>query len=733
MNLQQIAALGWYLVPIVAGSKNPGSIVGADWPGKCTNNPDEVATWPDDVNAGLLLGPKSGVMDLEFDSDTGEMLIDSWLEDCGGVITPSYRSAKSVHRLFRWDDRFENEPAKFGGMGVEFRFGQDVAQSVIPPSTHESGAAYQWLDGLSPADCAPVALPDLLFKQYLNLRSTIEKTVAKAARVDPRYTTGDTLLSKARNYVETSNSWESILLADGWKFCRNRGEAQDWWRPGKTRGSISGTVNFGGSKTLRVFSTSIQGLQADSSYDKFAYLCATKFSDDPVKAAFGLCPETVLNEKKNLPVVDLSMILSPGRGEDIDDEQFCCDMVPKSGLLRGVFDYYCQTSHRTSCVMGLATAVAFCEMLFGRRIRSDTDMRTNDFNVVMAPTSSGKEACEKTITRILEAASVQRLIPPEVQSGNGLLKAINENPCCIWVCDEFGKVIESVLNEKSSNGHARTIGRHLLSLYTKSDSLFGGAAHADGLRNATQQPHLVILGMSTGRIFEAMNAKQIEEGLFGRLTFWAIQTRPRKKYAKAVPVPGWLAKLTREWCDFEPVSGNMGIPDPKIIEMSPNAFARYQKHDSDIDDKMESESESRAAIWGRVSGRTMKLALVHRAARIESDPKAIPWTETRIEIEDMEWAIRLNNWLANVVCGLIKETVTDTQATKARHVILSAVMAFGEIYRTKLLREFRTIVASEFTAAAAALESEGLIQVVHESTGRRPKILYKTSRKEVGN
>ncbi len=157
-------------------------------------------------------------------------------------------------------------------------------------------------------------------------------------------------------------------------------------------------------------------------------------------------------------------------------------MVPKIGLLRDIFEFYNENAYRRSSVMGLAVAVSLCQTAFGRRISSYTDLRTNDYNVILAATGSGKEACESTITKILAAADETDsfLLPPDVQSGNGLMKAISHNPCSIWVCDEFGKILQAVLDKKG-NKHIKDVGVHLLKLYGKSNGIYGGAAHSDGI------------------------------------------------------------------------------------------------------------------------------------------------------------------------------------------------------------------------------------------------------------
>jgi len=440
---------------------------------------------------------------------------------------------------------------------------------------------------------------------------------------------------------------------------------------------------------------------------------------------------TARETKPNRPLevfrseIDLSGILGPERSDDFDDEQFCVESVPESGLLREIFDYYCQTSHRTSPVMGLAVAVSLCETIFGRRIASHTDMRTNDYNVIMAPTASGKEACETTITKILQAAGSVPMLPPDVQSGNGLLKAIHSMPCGIWCCDEFGKMLEAIIDKKSNNGHAKQIGTHLLKLYSKSSGVYGGAAHADGIRNQVDQPHLVLLGLTTGQMFETIDSRQIQDGLFGRLAFWPVQNRPKRKTARAIPVPERLAMEVRQWMTWEPVSGNLGIPAPVIVEMTDEAVNRWDHHADAIDERMEHESESRAAIWGRVAARAMKLALVHRASRLNMDCASADWLFVQVELQDVDWGIRVANWLARVACALIRENVVDTQANRARHVLETAVLKLGSVSRRDLMREFRSVSGSEFTAAAESLQAEGKIEIIVEPIPGRPRVTYK--------
>lgn len=66
-------------------------------------------------------------------------------------------------------------------------------------------------------------------------------------------------------------SWEEILEPHGYQFDRTQGVETYWVRPGKhRRDGHSCTTNYGGSGLLYVFSTEMDGFEANESYTKFA-------------------------------------------------------------------------------------------------------------------------------------------------------------------------------------------------------------------------------------------------------------------------------------------------------------------------------------------------------------------------------------------------------------------------------------------------------------------------------
>ena len=200
------AAHGWKIIRLY-GSREPG--VCTCWKGKdcgtpgkhpqgeawhlhATSDEDAVMEWFDSatpVNIGLLLGPASGVVDVELDGDDAKA---AWAAlGLGEIYTPTYTAGRGPHRLFRWN---EGLPAtavrKVNGIEVRIGNGGSAAQSVIPPSVHHTGKVYEWVPGLSPDDVELQPLPEKLVNMLWNddgtgQRSGTGRKPARASRAEP--------------------------------------------------------------------------------------------------------------------------------------------------------------------------------------------------------------------------------------------------------------------------------------------------------------------------------------------------------------------------------------------------------------------------------------------------------------------------------------------------------------------------------------------------------------------
>lgn len=150
--IEILADAGCRFVRVARREKRP---LGAGWQHRSTDNPADVAAWlADRSNVGILLGPASGVVDVEYDNPAGlEQLAAFGIMD---IATPTWRSARGEHRLFRWEP-WMPPAAVVKADDIEIRLGGRAAQSVLPPSIHPTGQPYQWT--ISPADVPIASFP----------------------------------------------------------------------------------------------------------------------------------------------------------------------------------------------------------------------------------------------------------------------------------------------------------------------------------------------------------------------------------------------------------------------------------------------------------------------------------------------------------------------------------------------------------------------------------------------
>lgn len=114
------------------------------------------------LNVGIRWGLDSGLIDVETDTKAAERSLQELLAEAELpelVLIPTYQSRRGYHRLFRWCEGLPKATIKL--CGIEFRCGGRGrgSQSVVPPSRHASGIAYEWREFLSLAQLEPPPLP----------------------------------------------------------------------------------------------------------------------------------------------------------------------------------------------------------------------------------------------------------------------------------------------------------------------------------------------------------------------------------------------------------------------------------------------------------------------------------------------------------------------------------------------------------------------------------------------
>jgi hypothetical protein len=148
------------------------------------------------ANVGILLGPISGLIDVECD---GEEATAAYTKHLGCILTPSWQSTRGKHYLYQYDERLTNlanalHVDSLGGL--EFRLGNGKAtQSIAPPSIVD-GVRREWI--VSTEQCTPARLPEEIIQTLLTLPPAAKRRKAQADIPETRKAKVDRLLSYCR-------------------------------------------------------------------------------------------------------------------------------------------------------------------------------------------------------------------------------------------------------------------------------------------------------------------------------------------------------------------------------------------------------------------------------------------------------------------------------------------------------------------------------------------------------
>jgi len=285
------AARGWRVIPIEPGHKFPRGF--PEWQHDATTNPQIIESWwgrdHPDHGIGIATGAATGMFALDVDPEHGgdETLTD--LEHEHGALPDTLEvltGGGGRHLYFAVPDgvTIANDQGKRLGPGLDIR--GEGGQAVAPPSIHpDTGRRYEWEALHDPADGVTAAVPPAWLVELLTVETEPprpHRTSAGGSRLD--------LAERPGDRFEAETEWADLLSDDGWSLHSPRrglhGNYELWTRPGKEpRDGASASLYYQGSDVLKVFTSSVAGLDAGATYTRFGYLTATRHGGDHRRAA----------------------------------------------------------------------------------------------------------------------------------------------------------------------------------------------------------------------------------------------------------------------------------------------------------------------------------------------------------------------------------------------------------------------------------------------------------------
>jgi len=322
------------------------------------------------------------------------------------------------------------------------------------------------------------------------------------------------------------------------------------------------------------------------------------------------------------------------------------ECLKAGGIIDEVTAYNAETAIYQRPELALAGALALMSLITGRKVEDRWELRTNAYFIGLCNSGGGKSHAKQVNNRILGALSKHDLLMPKPKSGSGVVSYLRDNPASILQVDELSDWLETMRNPQKSP-HTYEILSLLKELFSEStNTSWKPAAYADAKKNPTiNNPHLTFYGVApSSQFWQSLTKQNLTDGLVGRLlAFESVGKNESNDNANKSKPPESLLEQVRAWIEFIPGSGMFSSvnPEPAKIQHTEEAWKRYREHGKKTERSRCGETEESYALWCRTPEKTGKLAMLKACSRTLPIGGVLPV----VEIDDVEWAIKLSNWI----------------------------------------------------------------------------------------
>ena len=736
---------GYAILPIAPGTKKPGLFARAEWhdypqwnrhASRATTE-FEVATWSTWPNCGVgIVGGAVAALDIDIAEDAElavriERLARERLGD-----TPALRIGKAPKRLLVYR---ASEP--FGGIRRAPLEVLCLGQQFVAYAEHpDTGQPYAWPDdGLADLDIH--SLPAIDATQAAAFLDEAYALLPEALR-QRSLTTVSPGAEHLRGHSQIG-TFPAIEAALAW-LPNDDLDYDSWMRIGM---ALKGALGEAGADVFATWSA--QAAKNDLAYTAKAW---ASFKPDRIGAGTiyhlamdrGWQPDPALRldgsspDTGDHPAAGLLSKLMDVEDHDIPDEPLRNANVPPppplshlDGALALMVEHMLASAIRPQPWLAVGAALTALGTLMGRKVRTESDLRSNLYVIGLAESGGGKDHARKAIKEMFaQAGFASHLGGERIASGAGLIAALTRQPASLFQIDEFGKFMANVVDKHRAPKHLSEIWDLFTELATSAATTFMGAEYADQKERPRQdivQPCACVHGVTApGPFWDSLSTGSLQDGSLARfLVFRSEDDIPDRNRAprplRDVPQP-LIDALKAVAAVGSSRRGNLAqtesattAPAPLMVGMDPAALKVFDDLDLEMTARQRAAvGTERGAVLARVWENTAKVALIKA---VSADPD----TPVIHEVDAL-WAKDL---VAHCVGTLLQQSerhLADTRIEKHHKRVLEIIRAAGPsgIRKRDLTRRTQFLdLKVRHEVLLTLLESEQITCVSVSTRGRK--------------
>lgn len=531
--------------------------------------------------------------------------------------------------------------------------------------------------------------------------------------------------------------WEDVLEPHGWTRVGGRLGVISWRRPGKDRG-ISATTNHADSDLLYVFSTST-GFESERGYSKFSAYAMLNHHGDFRAAAHELGLQGYGIEVPDNSDVDLSGILSRGAGDVKAATPDVLTLMRVPGVVGDIAEWINASAIKPQPVLALGASIAAFSAILGRKVRTETDLRSNLYVLGVGETGCGKERARQAIGALFDELGIGKQLGDSFASDSAVEAAMSQSPTRLYLIDEMGYFMGTMRDEQAP-AHVKSIVPVLLRMYSSSDGVYRKRTYAtvpqarnkkddkDGeIKDAIDQPSLSLYGTTVpGNFYANITKAHLSNGLVSRLlVFESTDPDPEIRWTDLDKrkVPEKLRKDCEAWAK----ASTNAYPEGDLASLYCRPLVVKATIEArDIFDGLEATMRRRRAEerdagrdqgpFTRVAATAAKMALI-RACGVNPEHPEI--TEA-----DAEWGCGMAWGLTESFMARVGDAAPENKAEEALQKVLAVVSKRKSVSRGALLRSTKMYSDALDKVVKTLIESGEITMDIEKATNGKVKTTY---------
>lgn len=571
-------------------------------------------------NIGLKTGKVSGVICV--DVDIKDKKIQQQIYEklgrclCGKVGDKE----KGINYFFKYNGE---ESRAFDGIDIL----SDGKQTVLPPSVHDNGYAYEWI-GVELLEAEE--LPDLPGDFIL----WCEKNFAKSGTENVELLKGD-----GRCLHGSHNKLSGICVAMIHSNSTHQEIVDELLRWDSVNNTDVSYFECSSRKEWRVKDKTINA-------NKFV----NQAIERAVKNGTNYQPGSVTIELNRAPTDKKKRVAFPrfrGVAQDIFTTVYSNSAVPRTRF-------------------SIAATLSFVSMVLGNRIRLG-NIHPNLYSLIIGPSGTGKDFPLKFPSKAFALLDKKDWIgQSNPASDSGVLMTLTSQPKRLDTIDE-AEILFKGMSGSNAQAWVSKMADVYASLYTSCGEYYPGKVTASQKRvGECDNPYISIIAAMTPEAFRSSFTQSlIEKGLGARFMYFIDEEEKKGSFAikSFDDVPMTVRRFVERWAPSKDEI-QIGIPE---IKVDPAALKDMEDYHSAIGDiKIKNKNQKLGPVYNRAYVLGIKLAIIDAACTQQT--KDITLTR-----ENIKWAFEFIKLYIQDMRDFINDNVSDSMNEQLRQYVIRVI------------------------------------------------------------